>query len=619
MAALRRIALRPIRWVRNRPWLASLRARLIAVAVVALLPALAFVLLYANPEERDLQATEVRSEALRLAQDGASRVDRLLQGSHQLLVTASGLVPIGTLDERRCNRMLGQVLTRDPRYGDLGVIDPSGDIRCSAERQGLGFNVAGVDWFEKAVRARRFTVSGYQLSGPSGEPVVVTAYPVVTGGDVRSVVYATLALDQMSRVIARSDPGEGTTVTVVDGRGTVLARSHAQAEWVGRSLRRQPVVRSVLQEGEQVDDVTGPGGDARLYASTPVERAPADSMFVMERFSEAAILGRFGPDPLRETALLALVALLAVVLALAGGEYLVVRRIRRLVEATRRLAEGDLSARSGAAEGRGELARLARSFDEMAASLERRDAELKRTAEDHRRLLAHLVQAQEEERRRIASDVHDDSIQAMTAVGLRLGTLRQLAQDSAERATLAQLEETVRTATTRLRDLLFQLRPPALERSGLVDTVESYAQRLDWGRDVEVRVASDLDRDLPAETGAIAFRIVQEALTNARKHAAPTHVEVALGERAGGLWVRVRDDGRGFPLDLAAEPRPGHMGLTGTRERAEIAGGWWKVDSEHGAGTSVEFWLPLADGGANGAAARDAGPAHAPREAGLRR
>jgi signal transduction histidine kinase len=122
----------------------------------------------------------------------------------------------------------------------------------------------------------------------------------------------------------------------------------------------------------------------------------------------------------------------------------------------------------------------------------------------------------------------------------------------------------------------------------------------------EVRLQDGLVRELPPGIRTTAFRIVQEALANVRRHAGARSVEVALGERGGGLHVVVRDDGRGF--DPSAPEEPGHLGLRAMPERAELVGGRLRIESGPGRGTTVEVWLPL-DAGVSDEAAGTPGVA----------
>jgi signal transduction histidine kinase len=207
-----------------------------------------------------------------------------------------------------------------------------------------------------------------------------------------------------------------------------------------------------------------------------------------------------------------------------------------------------------------------------------------------RRLGALLVEAQENERRRIAWDLHDDSIQVMTAVGLRLRTLRRnVASDPVLSKQLDELEEAVGDAISRLRGLLFELRPVVLDREGLAAALQAYLDSLE-AEGLSTVLDSRLDDDPLPDTRALLYRLAQEALTNVRRHAQASFVEVVLERRGGGFFVRIRDNGAGFTPDQRGEP--GHLGLVAMRERAEVFGGWCKIQSAPGAGTTVEVWVP---------------------------
>jgi PAS domain S-box-containing protein len=215
----------------------------------------------------------------------------------------------------------------------------------------------------------------------------------------------------------------------------------------------------------------------------------------------------------------------------------------------------------------------------------------RRTMEQERqRLLAHLVAAQEEERARIAFEVHDAPIQKMTAVDLRLQAFRRHVDESGQE-TLDAMLSMVGEAIASMRQLLVELRPPALDQ-GLAEAIRDYAVTLAWdgGPTVDVR-DTELTREPSAEVRTIAYRIAQEALTNVRKHARAGQVEVRIASGGGGVHVRVSDDGEGFTPEQVRSDQ-GHMGLQVMRERAETAGGWLRVCSAPGEGTTIEAWLP---------------------------
>ena len=221
----------------------------------------------------------------------------------------------------------------------------------------------------------------------------------------------------------------------------------------------------------------------------------------------------------------------------------------------------------------------------------RRERALQETLDRHRRLEALLVDAQESERKRIAWDLHDDSIQVMTAVALRLRAFRRrVAEDPDFAAHLDELEEVVREAIARLRGLLFELRPVVLDREGLGAALRQYLETLE-----SEGIASSLEtrlRSEPAlETRVLLYRLAQEALMNVRKHSGAGRVEVQIEERGEGVALRVSDDGAGFSPEQQTG-RAGHLGLLAMRERAEVFGGWCRIQSVPGAGTTVDAWVP---------------------------
>jgi len=220
---------------------------------------------------------------------------------------------------------------------------------------------------------------------------------------------------------------------------------------------------------------------------------------------------------------------------------------------------------------------------------------LRRADEERGRLLNRLVHAQEEERRLIAQDLHDDSIQVLTALAMRLELLTDAVGDPSAVTQLTEATRTARSVITGLRGLLFELDPPVLRREGLAAALAEQLGLIRQQTGAEVSLEGTLAVEPPFETAAIAYRIAQEALVNARKHAQATRLTVQVDGDEDGLTVCVADDGCGFEVK---PEQLGHLGLVSMRERAEMAAGWWQVDSAPGSGTMIEFFLPLRPAGA---------------------
>lgn len=221
----------------------------------------------------------------------------------------------------------------------------------------------------------------------------------------------------------------------------------------------------------------------------------------------------------------------------------------------------------------------------------------RRAAEaQNRALFARLVETQEEERRRIARDLHDHLGQQMTALRINLEVLAdRCAHDdnltAHVRRTLQLAEDVDRTADF----LMWNLHPAALDHLGLAAALEKLVA--DWSERLAVPVEFDSGDTkslrLPRDVESNLYRLAQEALHNVFKHAQASHVAVYLQRRDGHLQVVVEDDGCGFSVTEAADKADAGLGLVSMRERAALIGGTVDIESEPGRGTTVFARVPL--------------------------
>jgi signal transduction histidine kinase len=206
-------------------------------------------------------------------------------------------------------------------------------------------------------------------------------------------------------------------------------------------------------------------------------------------------------------------------------------------------------------------------------------------------LVVQFVGAGEDERRRVAAGIHDDSIQVMAATGMRLQLLRRSLRDPDQLGLLADAELAVQLSISRLRQLVVDLHPPGLEQEGVSVALAIALDAADADGASSYRLDDRLPERPPADVSVNLFRIAQEVLANAREHAHATTVIVTLLERDGGYAMRVADDGCGFEPELAAPGTPG-AGFASMRARSHLSGGSLRVDTVIGKGTTVEAWLP---------------------------
>lgn len=205
-------------------------------------------------------------------------------------------------------------------------------------------------------------------------------------------------------------------------------------------------------------------------------------------------------------------------------------------------------------------------------------------------LLKSMTTVVEKERKRFVGDLHDDALQKLTGAELLLE--RSAQKGDFDRESLETLRSLLEQTESALRRLVFEVRPPALEGpDGLAQTIRDRVAMLGVSG-----IHHELEVDLPVEISpddrTMIFREVAEALGNVERHAEASTVKVSLTRLDDGVLGIVQDDGKGF--DVAERSNlPGHLGLLALRERALMAGGRYKIESKPGAGTRIEFWIPL--------------------------
>ena len=211
-------------------------------------------------------------------------------------------------------------------------------------------------------------------------------------------------------------------------------------------------------------------------------------------------------------------------------------------------------------------------------------------------LSGRLITAQEEERSRIARDLHDDAGQRLALLAIELDQLQAPA-----------LADQARALSTDLHRIAHQLHPASLDQLGLLPAARRFAADLAARHGVAIEVASDEWPDaVPRQTALVLYRVMQEALQNAVRHSGAARIEVAFRRTKDGMWLRVSDSGRGFVLG----PRSGErgLGLAGMSERLRLVGGGLRIDTRPGGGTILEAWLPPGQPQAGDAGVPDSSP-----------
>ncbi|MBI1281349.1 MAG: HAMP domain-containing protein [Anaerolineaceae bacterium] len=378
---------------------------------------------------------------------------------------------------------------------------------------------------------------------------------------------------ELDQVVEIEHPDVVVTVALIDRHGNVLFNRGGVVP-SGQAILSWPGVPQALmgEKGIVFEPETGEG-DLIAYAPVPstdwilVIREPWHSLTVpLLRFEQA-------------TPLILLTAVIISLLILFFGLRFVVQPLHELGIQTSQIGQGNFEAASKPVGGVKEIEDLRQTIDQMAHQLQRYQSAL----QDY---LREITQTQEDERARLGRELHDETVQTLIALGHKAQmvqrTLERDPQQSIER--VAELRQMVANAIEEVRRFSRALRPLYLEELGLVPALETLARETE----ATFRIDGTPGR-LKADKELAIYRIAQESLNNARRHANAQNLLIQLSYGGSEVILRVSDDGIGFeiPPNLNELTRTGHFGLMGMRERVQIVGGQIKITSTPSQGTVV--------------------------------
>ena len=251
-----------------------------------------------------------------------------------------------------------------------------------------------------------------------------------------------------------------------------------------------------------------------------------------------------------------------------------------------------------------EIGQLSTAFHAMAVQVEARNTEnltlserLQRQSTQRGELLKRLITIQEDERKRVARELHDELGQALGGLNFRVEAIQRMVDSDAGRAEkeLALTRKLIEEATDQMHNLIYALRPSILDDLGLSAALRSHAERLLECRGIAFDFdSSELDGRLPSEIETALYRIFQEALNNIVRHSGATQVTLSLSSRDGTLEAEIIDNGDGFDPQAIRDLDQEHgWGLLGMQERVALVGGHLDVHSRSGSGTRIHLSIPL--------------------------
>lgn len=530
----------------------------------------------------------VKARDQELARVSAGRLSENMRGYADilLLLANSESFKSGDLDLQK------EALAQARAQGLLGafdggvlVLDERGVVVLSdpAHPELMARNLALLPFFQNTRALRRPTFSDIFREVGSGEEVIVVAVPILKeekfAGLISGAFY--IRYRRLGDEVLKLKVGEEGLAYLVDRNGRVIY--HPDPAAIGQDLSRRLAVDR-LMHAEEGALISNEEGKLALFGFAIVP-ATGWGLVIEEPWAQVV-----APIQLYQwlmaLVVLAGVALTALVISL--GMRRITGPIADLVAQTGRLARGDFSAQVRLGDLR-EIRELGLAFNAMAEQIARYRAGL-------RRYVAAITRSQEEERKRIARDLHDDTIQSLIAIGQRIELCRAtLEGDEKATAQLGEVRRMVTETIENVRQFSRDLRPLALEDLGLIPALQLLLSDLARTDSLSTNLETEgSTQGLAPDLEVAIYRIVQEALQNVRKHAHASSVTVRANFGLEKVEISVEDDGVGFNVpeastDLASA---GGFGLMGIEERVQLFGGQMKVDSRPGEGTKLHVSLP---------------------------
>ncbi len=366
----------------------SIRSQLMILVLVAIVPALVIILINGF-ELKDSKIREAHERSLSAAKNLATEQEQITNSTRQILNTLARIPQVQKGDATSCDTIFRDLVSQNPAYLIFSIATPSGIVFASSHPH-KHYSVADRRFFQDAMRNGNFSVGEYVVSRATNLPTLHFAYPIKTKtGRIQAVLVATLNLNVYRRFLSDEFYGDGYVMGITDRKGIRLYRypdTGSDLTGVGIVVSDLTLRNLFSPHEEGTYEGVGSDGTYRFYAYKKLRLDTTSSPYgyVFVGANKDTILADANRELNRNLILLGLAMLLAFASAWGLGNISFVNRLRKLTDASRRLAEGDLQARTGLLSGTDEISRLAQSFDDMSHALERKDTERNHAEEEVR-------------------------------------------------------------------------------------------------------------------------------------------------------------------------------------------------------------------------------------------
>ena len=570
---------------------------------------------------------------LALANLIGKNIDYILENNLKRLydISLSGRIDFRDKDWEPEKKALKAAIEYSIFTGRIFLTDLQGSVVIAYPHQeGEDINLSSIPEVGRTLKDLKPVISDVHTDASTQRKIILALVPLknkdgdvvgVAGGEIDPTNYL------LSQIIKTTPIGPDTYIELVDGHGVIIASNDPRR--ILTCTERYRFLRELVQERKtsvlschrckETQPGTQTGKD--MLAFSPLTSAPWG---IIVRDPQETI---FLPSlSLRKGfVVLSVISIITALLLAIGLSRSIVRPVRSLIDATQKIAGGNLKDPIEASSS-DEIGTLSRSFDEMRVKLSEslesvqkyssglesrvaeRTKELNRSREKLAILLREIITAEEDERKRIARELHDDTSQSVNAILISLDSvLMRFPPDDPRRKHLQQIREQCMSMLKGLHRMIKDLRPPILDDLGLESAIKWVLEKHIGERGIhfELHTTGSCDEMKARVQGIldcskielVMFRVAQEAIINISKHADAQNVFVNVTFGESGIGMEIEDDGKGFDAMDVLEPvrkeDQGGFGLLGMEERISLLDGKLTIQSEPGKGTKISVYVPI--------------------------
>lgn len=579
----------------------SLRNKLTACFICIIIPLIIFAY-YLIEENVSFGKKKIIDSAAGTGEIIRSNVDMFIEDTIRLLMTTAQNPQVKSENPRETMNRLIDVLSLNPNLVNLFTANRTGEIYSSLVWHGDDpMLISHWGEFKEVLITGKPVLSERMSSRATGQMVITILVPIFNDNHgIYGVIGAEISLKQLqNNLVNKAGSQQISNIAVTDAEGNVIIHSDYKQVYEKTNVSDNPAFNLARQGQEGVFFYENQETGNRYWMTYLPTRNFAGTVLITIPDKDMQL-------PIKDTMKRWLGVLLLVImfLLLLSRTFvrMIIRPIEKLINATKVMAMGNLHQKIKIDSG-DELEELANAFNNMSKRLsdqiDKLAAATKKIEEkkdQQRILLTRLVSAQEEERNRIAGDIHDEVLQMVTGALYEIRAVGNLFPDKPDKAIskLGLLEDLLSDSITEMRRVVYNLRPSLLEDMGLLPAVNHQIKLVYaiYQIPIDIKITGEPYRlDLSVEI--MLYRIIQELIQNAAKHSGASKIELNLDFGELFLTMYIKDDGLGFDPSKLNLEKSESMGLAILKERAHIIGAHLRIHSEKNCGTEILLSLPL--------------------------